>query len=137
MASVASLVGIDGTNPTLNTGRLLITLKPLADRGMSVTDVIQRLQPQLDEVEGIELYMQPIQDLTIENRVSRTQYQFTLEAVDATELDRWTNRMVEKLSQLPDLVDVASDSQNQGLQAFVQVDRTSASRLGCEHCRRR
>ncbi len=128
--SVSSLIGVDGTNPTLNTGRLLITLKPLAGRGSSATEIIQRLKPKLDAVQGITLYMQPMQDLTIENRVSRTQYQFTVASVDAEELNQWTTRLVEQLAQLPELADVASDSQNQGLQAFVQVDRTSASRLG-------
>ncbi|SJM94550.1 multidrug transport protein (RND family) [Crenothrix polyspora] len=128
--SVSSLIGIDGTNPSLNTGRLLITLKPLAARGVNATQIMQRLKPKLDEVQGITLYMQPMQDLTIENRVSRTQYQFSVASVDADELNQWTTRLVDRLSHIPELADVASDSQNQGLQAYVQVDRTSASRLG-------
>lgn len=128
--SVSALIGVDGTNPTLNVGRFFITLKPLAERGMNVVEIMQRLQALVDEVQGITLFMQPVQDLTIENRVSRTQFQFTLEAVDANELERWTKVLVDKLSPLPELQDVASDIQNQGLQAFVEVDRASASRLG-------
>ena len=132
VASVSSVIGVDGTNPTLNTGRLLITLKPLSERegSVTVTEVMQRLQPKLKAVQGITLYMQPLQDLTLENRVSRTQYQFTLETVDVEDLKVWTKRLVEQLEQIPALTDVASDIQSQGLQAFVEVDRTSASRLG-------
>ncbi|MFI3121237.1 MAG: MdtB/MuxB family multidrug efflux RND transporter permease subunit [Methylococcaceae bacterium] len=128
--SVSALIGVDGTNPTLNTGRLLITLKPLVVRKVGVAEIILRLQSKLKDVQGITLYMQPLQDLTLENRVSRTQYQFTLQSVDANELTVWTARLVEQLAQLSDLTDVASDVQNQGLQAFIEVDRTSASRLG-------
>ncbi|MEQ1637697.1 MAG: MdtB/MuxB family multidrug efflux RND transporter permease subunit [Methylococcales bacterium] len=132
VASVSSVIGVDGINPTLNTGRLLITLEPLSERegSVTVTEVMQRLQPKLKEVQGITLYMQPLQDLTLENRVSRTQYQFTLETVDVEDLKVWTKRLVEQLEQIPALTDVASDIQSQGLQAFVEVDRTSASRLG-------
>ncbi|WP_394754646.1 MdtB/MuxB family multidrug efflux RND transporter permease subunit [Crenothrix sp.] len=128
--SVSSLIGVDGTNATLNSGRLLINLKPLAERNLTVTQIIQRLQPKLDEVQGITLYMQPLQDLTIENKVSRTQYQFTVNSADTDELNEWTTRIVDRLAQLPELADVASDSQNNGLQAFIKVDRNSASRLG-------
>jgi multidrug efflux pump len=128
--SVASLIGVDGTNPTLNTGRLLINLKPVAERDASAVEVIQRLQPKLDQVQGIALYLQPVQDLTIENRISRTQYQFTLESVDQNELSRWTGLLVDKLARSPVFADVSSDLQDQGLQAFVSVDRGSASRLG-------
>ncbi|NOT85250.1 MAG: MMPL family transporter, partial [Methylococcaceae bacterium] len=131
VASVSSIIGIDGVNPTLNTGRLLITLKPLSARGVSVTEVMQRLQPKLSKVQGISLYMQAVQDLTLENRVSRTQYQFTLETVEVADLTHWTKLLVEQLQKLPTtLSDVASDIQNQGLQAFVEVDRANASRLG-------
>jgi len=130
VASVSSFIGVDGINATLNTGRLLITLKPLAERKISSTDIINRLKPKLADVEGITLYLQPAQDLTIENRVSRTQYQFTLESVSSNELSLWTDKLVTALSQLPQLTDVASDMQNRGLQVFVDVDRNAASRLG-------
>lgn len=130
VASVSSFIGVDGINATLNTGRLLITLKPLEDRKISATDIINRLKPKLAEVEGITLYLQPSQDLTIENRVSRTQYQFTLESVSAEELNLWTEKLVTALSQLPQLTDVASDVQDRGLQVFVEVDRSAASRMG-------
>ncbi|WP_027157612.1 MdtB/MuxB family multidrug efflux RND transporter permease subunit [Methylobacter luteus] len=128
--NLSSFIGVDGTNPTLNSGRFFITLKPLAERGINASEVIRRLQPKLAEVPGITLYLQPVQDLTIENRVSRTQYQFTLEAVDLEELNHWTHRLVGQLSHKPHLADVTSDIQDQGLQAFVSIDRDSASRLG-------
>lgn len=130
VASVSSFIGVDGINPTLNTGRLLITLKPLEARKISATAIINRLKPKLAEIEGITLYLQPSQDLTIENRVSRTQYQFTLESVSADELNLWTDKLVTALSQLPQLTDVASDVQDRGLQVFVEVDRNAASRMG-------
>jgi multidrug efflux pump len=128
--NLSSFIGVDGTNPTLNSGRFFITLKPLTERGISASEVIRRLQPKLAGVPGITLYLQPVQDLTIENRVSRTQYQFTLEAVNPDELSHWTRRLVEQLSHKPYLADVTSDIQDQGLQAFVSIDRDSASRLG-------
>jgi multidrug efflux pump len=128
--NLSSFIGVDGTNPTLNSGRFLITLKPLAERGVNAPEVIRRLQAKLAEVPGITLYLQPVQDMTIENRVSRTQYQFTLEAADPGELNRWTRRLVEQLSRQPALADVTSDVQDQGLQVFVSIDRDSASRLG-------
>jgi multidrug efflux pump len=128
--NLSSFIGVDGANPTLNSGRFLITLKPLAERGVNASEVIRRLQAKLNEVPGITLYLQPVQDMTIENRVSRTQYQFTLEAVDPGELNRWTRRLVEQLSRQPALADVTSDVQDRGLQVFVSIDRDSASRLG-------
>jgi multidrug efflux pump len=128
--SISSFIGVDGTNPTLNTGRLMITLKPLAARGISITDVIRRLQPRLNQVQGITLYLQPVQDLTIENRVSRNQYQFTLESANREELSHWTALLVEHLSRQPQFADVTSDLQDQGLQAFVAIDRSTASRMG-------
>jgi multidrug efflux pump len=128
--SLTSFIGVDGTNATLNSGRMLINLKPRGQRGISAADVIRRLQPKLAEVEGVSLYMQPVQDLTIEDRVSRTQYQFTVEAVDATELSTWAHKITDRLRQTPQLADVASDLQDGGLQAFVEFDRTTASRLG-------
>jgi multidrug efflux pump len=128
--SVSSFIGIDGTNVTLNSGRILINLKPLAQRSGSASDVIRRLQPRLAQVEGITLYMQPVQDLSIEDRVSRTQYQYTLEDADPKELADAANRMVERLRAEPVLRDVASDQQNEGLQAVLDIDRATASRLG-------
>jgi multidrug efflux pump len=131
VASLSSFIGVDGANVSLNSGRMLINLKPLAERsGIHASDVIRRLQPELDKVPGITLYMQPVQDLTVEDRVSRTQYQYTLEAADGELLDEWTPRLVERLRQLRELTDVASDLQTQGLQAYVDIDRDSAGRLG-------
>ena len=128
--SLSSFIGIDGTNTTMNSGRIQINLKPLAERKISAMEVIQRLQPRLESVTGITLYMQPIQDLTVETRVSRTQYQYSLEDPNAKELSEWAPKFVEKLQQLPQLRDVTSDQQNEGLQAKVVIDRDTASRLG-------
>jgi multidrug efflux pump len=114
----------------MNSGRMLINLKPLAERRIHASDVIRRLQTALENVPGITLYMQPVQDLTVEDRVSRTQYQFTLEAADAKLLSEWVPKLVERMRALPELSDVAADLQDQGLQAFVQIDRDSAGRLG-------
>jgi multidrug efflux pump len=128
--SLSSFIGIDGTNTTLNTGRILINLKPLEDRRISATDVIRRLQPQLEQVEGITLFMQPVQDLTVEDRVSRTQFQYTLEDPDPAELNRETRRMLADMKKLPQLRDVATDQQTQGLAAALVIDRQTASRMG-------
>jgi multidrug efflux pump len=128
--SLSSFIGVDGTNTTLNSGRILITLKPLDVRKISATDVIRRLQPNLDKIEGITLYMQPVQDLTVEDRVSRTEYQYTLEDPDQTELNTWTARFVQKLKALPQLTDVATDQQTSGLAASLVIDRVTASRMG-------
>ena len=130
VASVSSYIGVDGTNPTLNSGRLLIALKPLDQRDDRAGVIIRRLQDRVRPVEGITLYLQPVQDLTIESRVSRTQYQITVEDADAAELGLWVPRLVERLRALPQLADVASDLQNQGLQTYVEIDRATASRLG-------
>ena len=130
VASVTSIIGVDGTNATLNSGRMLINLKPLRERGLHASEVIRRMQPELARVEGIELFMQPVQDLTIEDRVSRTQYQFSLEDADANNLSLWVPKLVERLRNEPQLADVTSDLQDRGLQAFVDIDRASASRLG-------
>ena len=130
VASLSSFIGIDGTNTTINSGRIQINLKPLRDRGINATEVIRRLQPELEKVEGIVLFMQPVQDLTVEDRVSRTQYQYTLEDPDAKELAAWVPRFVERLRKIPELRDVASDQQNAGLEAHLTLDRTTASRLG-------
>jgi len=128
--SLSSFIGVDGINTTLNSGRVLINLKPLAERGVNAVEVIRRLQPRLAKVEGISLYMQPVQDLTIEDRVSRTQYQFSVEDADPDELSAWVPKLVERLRSLPQLADVASDLQDQGLQAYVDIDRATAGRLG-------
>ncbi len=127
--SVSSFIGVDGTNTTLNSGRVFINLKPHGTR-ISATGVIERLKPRLAKMEGIALYMQPVQDLTIEDRVSRTQYQFTLESANADELGEWTHKLVDKLGTLPQLTDVTSDLQDQGLQAYLNIDRDTAARLG-------
>ncbi|SNX29398.1 multidrug efflux pump [Polynucleobacter meluiroseus] len=127
--SLSSFIGVDGTNATLNSGRILINLKPRADRDSAKT-VLARIQSQVDQLTDIKLYLQPVQDLTIEDRVSRTQYQFTLEDASATELDEWVPRIVEKLNTLPELTSVTSDLQNKGLQSYIAIDRDVAARLG-------
>jgi multidrug efflux pump len=128
--SLSSFIGIDGTNTTMNSGRIQINLKPLEDRHASATDVIRRIQPELEKVQGVTLFLQPVQDLTVEDRVSRTQYQYSLEDPDPRELGEWVPRFVAKLKGLPELRDVASDQQNTGLQAHLDLDRATASRLG-------
>jgi multidrug efflux pump len=129
---LSSFIGIDGTNTTMNSGRIQINLKPLEERGgggISATEVIRRLQPELAKVEGIKLFMQPIQDLTVEDRVSRTQFQYSLESPDANELAVWVPKFLEKLGSLQQLRDVASDQTSEGLQAHLVIDRQTASRL--------
>jgi multidrug efflux pump len=128
--SLSSFIGIDGTNTTLNSGRIQINLRPLETRGVGALDVIRRLQPELDKVQGIHLYMQPVQDLTVENRVSRTQYQYTVEDPDTNELDVWVPRILARLQSIPEIRDVASDQQNRGLQAMLVIDRNTAARFG-------
>src|SRR2546429_241927 len=128
--SLSSFIGVDGTNTTINSGRIQINLKPLEERHISAVDIIRRLQPELAKVEGITLFMQPVQDLTVEDRVSRTQYQYSLEDPDPKELSLWVPRFVQKLQELPQLRDVASDDQNLGLQARLVIDRDTASRFG-------
>jgi multidrug efflux pump len=128
--SLSSFIGVDGINATVNSGRIQINLKPLEERGASATDVIRRLEPQLAPVGGITLFMQPVQDLTIDDRISRTQYQYSIESADPEELHRWAPQLVEKLRTLPELRDVASDEQNGGLEARLVIDRDTASRLG-------
>ncbi len=128
--SLSSFIGIDGVNTTLNSGRIQINLKPLAERRISASAVIRRLQPKLAQVEGITLFMQPVQDLTVEDRVSRTQFQYTLEDANGAELNTWTARLVDKLKTLPSLRDVATDQQNGGFETTLVIDRDTASRLG-------
>ncbi|MDR7054014.1 multidrug efflux pump [Pseudomonas koreensis] len=128
--SLSSYIGVDGDNATLNSGRLLINLKPHGERDLTASEVIARLQPQLDKLVGIRLFMQPVQDLTIEDRVSRTQYQFSMSSPDSELLSQWSGRLVEALAQRPELTDVASDLQDKGLQVYLVIDRDAASRLG-------
>ncbi|SEI63844.1 multidrug efflux pump [Azotobacter beijerinckii] len=130
VASLSSYIGVDGDNVTLNSGRLLINLKPHAARTVTASQVIERLRPQLAAVPGIQLFLQPVQDLTIEDRVSRTQFQFTLESPDGALLETWTPKLVEALAALPELTDVASDLQTRGLQVYLNIDRDAAARLG-------
>jgi multidrug efflux pump len=128
--NLSSFIGIDGTNTTLNSGRILINLKPLAERKIGASEVIRRLQTHLAEIAGITLFMQPVQDLTVEDRVSRTQFQYTLEDPNADELNTYAPKMVAKLKELPQLTDVATDQQVQGLRAGLVFDRDTAARLG-------
>jgi len=128
--NLTSFIGADGQNTTMNSGRIQITLKPLEERKVSALEVIRRLQQSLGQVSGITLYMQPVQDLTVEDRISRTQYQYSLDAPDKPILDLWIPRLVDKLKQIPELRDVASDQQNNGLGLEVVIDRDTAGRLG-------
>jgi multidrug efflux pump len=128
--SLSSFIGADGTNTTLNSGRMSINLKPISDRGLSASDVIRRLQTKLKDVQGIELFMSPVQNITVDDRVSRTQYQYTLEDPNQTELNEWTAKLVGKMKQLPELADVATDQQTGGLTVSLMIDRVTASRLG-------
>src|SRR5947209_4753340 len=130
VVSLSSFIGVDGTNLTTNSGRIQINLKSLDERSADASEIIRRLQPELAKVEGITLYMQPVQDLTVENRVSRTQYQYSVEDADPQELFAWAPRLVEKLKGLPELRDVASDQQDQGLEASLVIDRDTAARMG-------
>jgi len=128
--SLSSFIGVDGINTTPNSGRFLINLKPHAERPDNATEVIARLKTKLAGLTGVTLYLQPVQDMTMENRVSRTQYQFTLETPDMDELNRWMHKLVEELGGQPEFTDVASDVQDQGQQVYVNIDRSTASRLG-------
>ncbi len=128
--SLSSFIGADGTNTTINSGRMSINLKPLDQRDLSAADVIRRLEPKIDKVQGIQLFMQPVQNITVDDRVSRTQYQYTLEDPDQNELNLWTNRFVDKLKGMPGLEDVATDQQMGGLAVSLAIDRVTASRLG-------
>jgi multidrug efflux pump len=128
--NISSFIGVDGTNTTLNSGRIQINLKPLDQRKISATDVIRRLQPKMEGVEGIQLFLQPLQDLTVEDRVSRTQFQYSLEDPDQVELAKYTRLMVTELAKEKVVTDVASDLQDQGLGAKLVIDRDTAARLG-------
>jgi multidrug efflux pump len=128
--SISSFIGADGTNTTINSGRISINLKPLNQRSISASDLIRRLTTRVNQVQGITLFMEPVQNITVDDRVSRTQYQYTLEDPDANELNDWTNRFVDRLKQLPELEDVATDQQLGGLAVNLVIDRVTASRLG-------
>jgi multidrug efflux pump len=129
--NLTSFIGADGVNSTMNSGRIQITLKPLEQReGVSASDVIRRLEPELAQVAGITLFMQPVQDLTVEDRISKTQYQYSLDAPDKAVLDEWVPKLVARMRQIPELRDVASDAQNNGLGLLVHIDRDTAGRLG-------
>ena len=128
--SLSSFIGIDGTNTTPNSGRIQINLKPRSQRSDTASDIIRRLQPQVANVRGITLYMQPVQDLTVEDRISRTQFQYSVEDADAQELALWAPKLLAKMQTLPELRDVASDQQTNGLRAELVIDRDTASRLG-------
>jgi multidrug efflux pump len=128
--SLSSFIGVDGVNMTPNAGRFLINLKPKDERKISASDVIARLKPHLAQLNGVKLYLVPVQDLTMENHVSGTQYQFTLESPDIAHLNTWTHRLVDELAQQPEFADVTSDVQDQGRQVYINIDRSTASRLG-------
>jgi multidrug efflux pump len=128
--SLTSFVGVDGTNPTLNSGRMLINLKPRSQRSASASDIIRRLQRDTQSVSGIQLYMQPSQDLTLDSTVSRTQYQFVLESPNPDDFDVWVPRLVERMNRIPEIVDVAAELQNKGLSMYIKIDRDSAARFG-------
>jgi multidrug efflux pump len=127
--SLSSFIGADGTNTTLNSGRIQINLKPVEQRHLTATQVIARLQKRVDQIPGIHLYLQPIQDLTVDDRVSRTQYQYTLEDPDVAELNQWTAKMVSELRKLPQMTDVTTDQENNGVSVHLDMDRATASRL--------
>jgi multidrug efflux pump len=128
--SLSSFIGADGTNTTTNSGRMSINLRPLNQRKITASGVIRRLAPKLNQIEGIQLFMQPVQNITVDDRVSRAQYQYTLEDPNAVELNDWTNRFVTRLKQLPELEDVATDQQTGGLAVTLVIDRVTASRFG-------
>jgi multidrug efflux pump len=130
VASLSSFIGVDGTNATLNSGRIQINLKPLDERKTRAGDIIRRLQPAIAQVSGITLYMQPVQELTVEDRVSRTQFQYSLEDPDSVELAEWSPKLVAALQKRPELADVATDQQNRGLRTTLVFDRSTMSRLG-------
>src|ERR1700736_6494684 len=128
--SLSSFIGVDGNNVTLNSGRFLINLKPRARRASNVADIIRRLRSETADVSGVTLYMQPVQDLTLDNTVSRTQYQFTLESADPVALSTWTPQLLSVLRRQPELADVVSNEEDNGLAVYVTIDRDSAARLG-------
>src|SRR5690606_20446832 len=133
VASVTSFTGIDGSNATLNTGRMQIALKPLAERSSTASEIIQRLKERLADLPDIEVFMQPVQDLTVDDRVSRNQYQMMLSDPDHALLLEWTPKLVDALAALPEIESVASDLQPMGREAILRIDRDRAARLGVSH----
>ncbi len=130
VVSLSSFIGVDGSNVTLNSGRFLINLKPHAERSLTASQIIRRLEEEAASVTGIALYMQPVQDLTIDTAVSATQYQFTLESANLTDLQEWTPKLISRLRRIPEIADVASDLQQSGLTAYMTIDRSTAARFG-------
>jgi multidrug efflux pump len=128
--SLTSFVGVDGTNPTLNSGRMLINLKPRDQRTLSASQIIRRIQRETASLQGITLYMQPAQDLSIDSTVSRTQYQFVLESPNPDDFNVWVPRLMDRMARIPEIIDVASDLQNRGLAMFIRIDRDAAARFG-------
>jgi multidrug efflux pump len=128
--SLSSFIGVDGVNTTANAGRIQINLKPLAERDADATEIIRRLQPRLAEVQGATLYMQPVQDLTVDDRVSRTQFQYSQASPDSAALQRFTPLLIDRLRALPEIRDLASDQQTGGLELALDIDRDTAARLG-------
>ena len=128
--SLSSFIGVDGPNTTLNTGRMTLNLVPKSQRDAPLADILQRLSQSADGISGMHIYLQPLQDLSLEDRVARTQYRFLLSGPDSNELGIWSQRLLAQLRQHPALAEVASDFQDQGLQAYVRIDRDAASRLG-------
>jgi multidrug efflux pump len=128
--SLTSFIGVDGTNPTLNSGRMLINLKPRDERSSTASEIIRRLQRETRSLEGITLYMQPSQDLTIDSTVSRTQYQFVLESPNPDDFNTWVPRLMDRMAQIPQITDVATELQNKGLSMFIRIDRDAAARFG-------
>ncbi|WP_268576934.1 efflux RND transporter permease subunit, partial [Escherichia coli] len=128
--AVSSFIGVDGSNATLSAGRMQIALKPQSERKGDLPTVMARLQEAFGKQDGVTVYMQPVQDLTIEDRVSRTQYQMTLSNPDLKVLSEWTPKLIDRLRQVPGLKDVTDDLQDDGLQTWVEIDRDAASRLG-------
>ena len=128
--SLSSFIGIDGTNPTLNSGRMFINLKPLHERNSNASEIINRISAQTEKIPGIALYMQPVQNISIEDKISHTQYQFSLESLAQQDLEKWVPAMLAQLKKTPEIADVATDLQSSGKQAFVQINRDAASRFG-------
>ncbi|HYM71913.1 MAG TPA: MdtB/MuxB family multidrug efflux RND transporter permease subunit [Stellaceae bacterium] len=130
VVSLSSFIGVDGTNATLNTGRFLINLKPRDDRALDASAIIRRLQHEIADVAGINLYMQPVQDLTIDATISRTQYQFSLQDANPDEFTTWVPKLMSRLAQIPQLADVATNFGQNGLSAYIDIDRATAGRFG-------
>jgi len=130
VATISSFIGIDGTNETVNTGRMQIALRPHAERKFDAMQIMEHLQQQLTGMTGLQFYLQPVQDLTVEDRISRTQYQLTLESADEKLLAVWVPKLVDSLRAQPELSDVTDDMQNDGINTFVDIDRDAAARLG-------